>query len=48
MSQLVKTKRQANFRSLSDLEPVRGSSNKKKMYSTRSSINWAFFALVGF
>jgi hypothetical protein len=43
MSQLVKTKRQANFKVLSDLEPLRGSSNKKTLYSTRSCVNWAFF-----
>jgi hypothetical protein len=28
---------------LSDLEPVRGSSNKKTLYSTRSRVNWTFF-----
>jgi hypothetical protein len=27
---------------LSDLEPLRGSSNKKTLYSTRSCVNWAF------
>jgi hypothetical protein len=26
-----------------DLEPLRGSSNKKTLYSTRSSVIWAFF-----
>jgi hypothetical protein len=41
MSQLVKTKRQAKV--LSDLEALRGSSNKKTLYSTRSCVNWAFF-----
>jgi hypothetical protein len=30
MSQLVKTKRQVILKILSDLEPLRGSSNKKK------------------
>jgi hypothetical protein len=40
MSQLVKTKRQANLKILSDLEPLRGSSNKKTLYSTRSYVNW--------
>jgi hypothetical protein len=29
---------------LSDLEPLRGSSNKKTLYSTRSCVNWAFFS----
>jgi hypothetical protein len=28
---------------LSDLEPLRGSSNKKTLYSTSSCVNWAFF-----
>ncbi|CAH1379927.1 unnamed protein product [Tenebrio molitor] len=28
---------------LSDLEPLRGSSNKKTLYSTRSYVNWASF-----
>jgi hypothetical protein len=32
---------------LSDLEPLRGSSNKKTLYSTRSCVNWGFLALVG-
>jgi Txe/YoeB family toxin of Txe-Axe toxin-antitoxin module len=30
VSQLVKTKHQDNFKILSDLEPLRGSSNKKR------------------
>jgi hypothetical protein len=38
MSQLVKT---------NDLEPLRGSSNKKTLYSTRSCVNWAFFGTRG-
>jgi hypothetical protein len=28
---------------LNDLEPLRDSSNKKTLYSTRSCVNWAFF-----
>jgi hypothetical protein len=28
---------------LSDLDPLRGSSNKKTLNSTRSCVNWAFF-----
>jgi hypothetical protein len=32
---------------LSDLEPLRGSSNKKTLYSTRSCVNWAFFGTRG-
>jgi hypothetical protein len=47
MSQLVKTKRQLILKILSDLEPLRGSSNKKTLYSTRSCINWVFLARVG-
>jgi hypothetical protein len=47
MSQLVKTKRQANLKDYSDLEPLRGSSNKKTLYSTRSCVNWAFFGTRG-
>jgi hypothetical protein len=43
-SQLVKTKRQANFNK--DLEPLRGSPNKKMLYSTRSCVNLGFFARV--
>jgi hypothetical protein len=35
------------FKILSDLEPLRGSSNKKTLYSTRSCDNWAFLAHVG-
>jgi hypothetical protein len=40
MSQLVKTKRQANFK---DFKPLWGSSNKKTLYLTRSCVNWVFF-----
>jgi hypothetical protein len=32
---------------LSDFEPLRGSSNKKTLYSTRSFVNWAFFGTRG-
>jgi hypothetical protein len=32
---------------LRDLEPLRGSSNKKTLYSTRSSVNWTFFGTRG-
>jgi hypothetical protein len=46
MSQLVKTKRQANFKEFKQLEPSRGSSNKKTSYSTRSCVNWALVSLV--
>jgi hypothetical protein len=45
MSQLVKIKRQANFKDFSDLEPLRVPSNKKTLYSTRSCVNWPFFGM---
>jgi hypothetical protein len=32
---------------LSDLEPLRGSSNKKTLYSTRSCVNWALSGMSG-
>jgi hypothetical protein len=32
---------------LSDLEPLRGSSNKKTLYSTRSCVNWALYDMNG-
>jgi hypothetical protein len=32
---------------LSDLEPLKGSSNKKMLYSTRSCVNWIFFGTRG-
>jgi hypothetical protein len=32
---------------LSDLEPLRGSSNKKRLYSTRSYVNWALYGTRG-
>jgi hypothetical protein len=44
MSQLVKTKRHANFKGF---KPLRDSSNKKTLYSTRSCVNWAFFGTRG-
>jgi hypothetical protein len=31
----------------SDLQPLRGSSNKKTLYSTRSCVIWAFFGTRG-
>jgi hypothetical protein len=32
---------------LTDLEPLRGSSNKKTLYSTRSCVNWALCGIRG-
>jgi hypothetical protein len=43
MSQLVKTKRQANFKDFKRFGALRDSSNRKTLYSTRSCVNWAFF-----
>jgi hypothetical protein len=36
MTQLVKTKREPNLKILNDLDLLRGSSNQKTLYSTRS------------
>jgi hypothetical protein len=48
MSQLVKTKRQANFKGFKRFgASLRGTSNKKTLYSTRSCVNWAFFGTRG-
>jgi hypothetical protein len=48
MSQLVKKKRQANFKGFKRFfKPLRGSSNKKTLYSTRSYVYWAFFGTRG-
>jgi hypothetical protein len=48
MSQLVNTKRQVNFLMiLSDLELLRGLSNKKTSYSTLSCVNWALYSMSG-
>jgi hypothetical protein len=46
MSQLVKTKRQANFKDFKQFGALRDSSNKETLYSTRSCVNWTFLALV--
>jgi hypothetical protein len=32
---------------LSDLEPLKGSSNKKMLYSIRSCVNWTFLGTHG-
>jgi hypothetical protein len=44
---LSKRKVKLILKVLSDLEPLRGSSNKKTLYSTRSCVNWAFFGTRG-
>jgi hypothetical protein len=47
MSQLVNTKRQANFKILTDLEPLRGSSNKKNVVSNSFVCKLGFFGIRG-
>jgi hypothetical protein len=47
MSQLVKKKRQANFKDFKRFGAFSGSSNKKSLYSTRSCVNWALFGTRG-
>jgi hypothetical protein len=47
MSQLVKTKRQANFKDFKRFGAFKGLVEQKKtLYSTRSCVNWAFLALM--
>jgi hypothetical protein len=44
MSQLVKTKRQANFKDFKRFGAFKGLVEQKKtLYSTRSCVNWALF-----
>jgi hypothetical protein len=44
MSQLVKTKRQADFKDFKRFGASKGLVEQKKtLYSTRSCVNWAFF-----
>jgi hypothetical protein len=48
MSQLVKTKRQTNFKDLKRFGAFKGLVEQKKtLYSTRSCVNWAFFGTRG-
>jgi hypothetical protein len=47
MSQLSKRNVKLILKILRDLEPLRGSSNKKTLYSTHSCVNWAFFGTRG-
>jgi hypothetical protein len=48
MSQLVKTKRQANFKGFKRFGAFKGLVEQKKtLYSTRSCVNWAFFGTRG-
>jgi hypothetical protein len=45
MSQLVKTKRQANFKGFKRFGAFNGL--VEQLYSTRSCVNWAFFGTRG-
>jgi hypothetical protein len=49
MSQLVKTKRQANFKGFKRFGAFKGLVEQKKrsLYSTRSCVNSAFFGTCG-
>jgi hypothetical protein len=47
MSQLVKTKRQANFKYFKRFGVFKGLVEQKTLYSTRSCVNWAFFGTRG-
>jgi hypothetical protein len=47
MSQLVKTKRQANFKDFKRFEAFKGLVEEKTLYLPRSYVNWTFLALVG-
>jgi hypothetical protein len=48
MSQLVKTKRQANFKDFKRFGAFKELVEQKKtLYSTRSCANWAFFGIRG-
>jgi hypothetical protein len=48
MSQLVKMKRQANFKGFKRFGAFKGLVEQKKtLYSTRSCVNWAFFGTRG-
>jgi hypothetical protein len=49
MSQVVKTKRQANFKDFKRFGAFKGlvEQKKKTFYSTRSCVNWAFFGTRG-
>jgi hypothetical protein len=47
MSQLVKTKRQANFKDFKRFGAFKGLFEQKTLYSTRSCVNWALFGMSG-
>jgi hypothetical protein len=45
--QKVRQTSQPGFAPFKRLKPLKGSSNKKTFYSTRSCVNWAFFGTRG-
>jgi hypothetical protein len=48
MSQLVKTKRQANFKDFKRFGAFKGLVEKKnRLYLTRSCVNWALYGMSG-
>jgi hypothetical protein len=47
MSQLVKTKRQANFKGFKRFGAFKGLVEQKTLYSTRSCVNWPTHAKKG-
>jgi hypothetical protein len=47
MSQLVKTKRQGNFKDFKRFGAFKGLVEQKTLYSIRSCVNWAFFGTSG-
>jgi hypothetical protein len=47
MSQLVKTRHQANFKDFKRFGAFKGLVEQKNTYSTRSCVNWAFFGTRG-
>jgi hypothetical protein len=47
MSQLVKTKRQANLKDFKRFGAFKGVVEQKNVVSTRSCVNWAFFGTRG-
>jgi hypothetical protein len=47
MSQLVKTKRQTNFKDFERFGALKGVVKQKTLYSTLSCVNWAFFGTRG-
>jgi hypothetical protein len=47
MSQLVKTKRQGNFKDFKRCGAFKGLVEQKTLYSTCSCVNWAFFGTRG-